>query len=236
VRRWWETLTNDRLLKLTALGLAFLLWTLVETDNRVGIDAIPVVVANADAGWVLAAEPEPSSVEVVFSGPVRELIRVAAERPEILVPIDSVRDTTDVVVLRPTWVALGNGMDNTRVEEITPRAVRLRFDRVTTRMIPVTVSVVGEPEAGYEFVGQIALEPTAIRASGASRVLDTLDTVRLPAIDLGRRMATDTIVIPVDSLGPGIIAVPRQVRAIVEIRPIKADSVPGVLREADQPR
>jgi hypothetical protein len=43
-------------------------------------------------------------------------------------------------------------------------------------------------------------------------------------------------VIPVDSLGPGVIAVPRQVRAIVEIRPIKADSVPGVLREADQPK
>jgi hypothetical protein len=157
VRRWWETLTNDRLLKLTALGLAFLLWTLVETDQRVGLDAIPVVVANADAGWVLAGEPEPASVQVVFSGPVRELIRVAAERPELLVPIDSVRDTTDVVVLRPTWVALGNGMDNTHVEEITPRAVRLRFDRVETRMIPVSVGVVGEPQAGYEFVGQIAL-------------------------------------------------------------------------------
>lgn len=236
MRRLWETLTNDRLLKLTALGLAFLLWTLVETDNRIPIDSIPVVVANTDAAWVLASEPEPSSVQVVFSGPVRELIRVAAERPEILIPIDSVRDSTDVVVLRPNWVALGNGMENTRVEDISPRAVRLRFDRIATRMIPVAVSVVGEPVAGYEWVGRVALEPTAIRASGASRVLDTLDTVRLPPIDLARRTATDTIVISVDSLGPGIIAVPRQVRAIVEIRPIKADSLSPVLREADPPK
>jgi hypothetical protein len=224
VQRLWETLTNDLLLKLTALGLAFLLWTLVENDNQVGIDDIPVTVANGDAGWVLAAEPEPTAVRVVFSGPVRELIRVAAERPEILVPIDSVRDSTDVIVLRPSWVALGNGMDNTRVEEITPRTVRVRFDRVATRMVPVVAPVMGVPPAGFELAGPVVLEPPMVRVSGAGRLLAALDTVRIPAIDLGRRTTTDTFTVSIDSLGPGIITVPREVRAILTIRPVRADS------------
>lgn len=224
MQRLWETLTNDLLLKLTALGLAFLLWTLVENDNSVGIDDIPVAVANGDAGWVLAAEPEPASVRVVFSGPVRELIRVAAERPEILVPIDSVRDSTDVIVLRPNWVALGNGMDNTRVEEIAPRTVRVRFDRVTTRLVPVTARLSGTPAAGYELSGPVLIDPPVVRVSGASRRLAVLDSVRLPVIELAGRMAGGTFTFPIDSLGPGIIAVPGEVRAIVTIRPARADT------------
>jgi hypothetical protein len=220
-----DTLTNDLLLKLTALGLAFLLWTLVKTENQVGIDEIPVRVANQDAGWVVTGETDPPVVRVVFSGPVRELIRVAAERPSIVVPVTQVTDTSEVHMLRPGWVALRDGLNNTRVEDIRPAAVRVRFDRIGSRSVTVAATLVGAPDTGFELAGPVRLDPAMVRVTGASRLLRTLDTLRLPAIDLARRRAPDTVIVSLDSIGPGLYATPREVHVILNIRPAR-DSLP----------
>jgi hypothetical protein len=235
VRRLLETLSNDLLLKLTALGLAFLLWvSLDESDDQVSIDSVPVEVVSQDAGWITVGEPDPATVRVVFSGPVRELFRVAAERPVITVPVTTVSDTSEVFVLRPAWVSLGADLRNTRVDEFRPSAVRISFDRLTTRTIPVAVPVIGRPEMGFELAGPIELQPASVRASGASRIIEHVDTIRLPAIDLARRTATDTIVVPLDSMGPGVIVTPREIRAIVPIRAVNdtVDVQPSALPQS----
>ncbi len=219
MRRLVDALTKDLLLKVTALGLAFLLWSLVKEDRRVAIDDIAVEVVNGDAGWVLAGAPEPAVVRVTFSGPVRELFRVAAERPRILVPIASVRDSSQVVVLRPDWVSLGDGLGATQIEEIRPAAVRLVFDRLITRSIPLAIRVIGEPVPGFSLDGPVRLDPEAVVASGPASRLAAIDSLRLPPIDLVRRIVTDTILVPIDTTGLGIIVAPREARVIVPIRP-----------------
>ena len=158
MRRLLDRLTNDLLLKVTSLGLAFLLWSLVKTDNQVPIADIPIQVVNQDPGWVLDGLPEPATVQVTFSGPVRELFRVAAERPSVLVPIDDVSDTTEVVLLHTNWVNLGNRVTATRVEDIRPTAIRLRFDRVSTKTIPVAARFIGAPVPGFEMHGAVVID------------------------------------------------------------------------------
>ncbi|MCI0437135.1 MAG: hypothetical protein L0271_26395 [Gemmatimonadetes bacterium] len=234
MRRLLDRLTNDLLLKVTALGLAFLLWSLVKEDSRVPITDIPIEVVNGDAAWVLAATPDPPVVRVTFSGPVRELFRVAAERPTILVPIDRVSDSTQVVVLRPEWVSLGDGLGSTRIEEIRPAAVRLVFERMITRTIPLAVRVTGVPVPGFELAGGPLVDPPAVLASGPGTRLAGLDSLRLPPIDLVRRNVTDTIVVPIDTTGLGIIVTPREARVIVPIRPVTdtVDAQPGTGRTA----
>jgi YbbR domain-containing protein len=224
VRRLLDRLTNDLLLKVTALGLAFLLWTLVKTDNQVPIADIPIQVVNQDPGWVLAGPPEPATVQVTFSGPVRELFRVAADRPSVLVPIDDVSDTTEVVLLHTNWVALGNRVTATRVEDIRPTAIRLRFDRVSTKTIPVAARIIGTPVPGFTVNGSILLDPGTIWASGASRRLEAIDSIRLPPIDLTQRTATDTFLLAIDTTGLGVIMTPREVRVIVPIGPLPRDT------------
>jgi len=222
-----DALTNDLTLKLISLGLAFLLWSLVKTGNQMGIDGVPIEVVNRDAGWVLSGQPDPPTVRVVFSGPVRELFRMmAAEPPNVLVPIDEVTDTSEFVALRPNWVALGQGMNNTRVEEIRPSAVRLHFDRVTSREVPVSIVLIGQPTAGFELAGPIRLEPSSVRVSGGSRLLAPIDTLRLRPLDLSRYGATDTVIVPVpvDAVGGDLVVVPNEIRVIVPIRPIASDS------------
>ena len=229
MRRLLETLSNDLLLKLTALGLAFLLWvTLDETDDQVSIDGVPVEVVSQDAGWITVGQPDPATVRVVFSGPVRELFRIAAERPTITVPVTQVTDTSEFVVLRPAWVSLAADLRNTRVDEFRPGAVRISFDRLASRPIPVAVPVIGRPEFGFELAGPIELQPASVRASGASRIIEHIDSIRLPAIDLARRTATDTVVLALDTLGQGVIVTPREIRAIVPIRAV-SDTVATLL-------
>lgn len=238
MRRLLDTLSNDLLLKLTALGLAFLLWvTLDETDDQVSIDSVPVEIVSQDAGWIMVGDPEPATVRVVFSGPVRELFRVAAERPTITVPVTQVSDTSEVIVLRPGWVSLASDLRNTRVDEFRPGAVRITFDRLASRPIPVAVAVIGRPEFGFELAGPIELEPSAVRASGASRIIEHIDSIRLPAIDLARRTATDTVLLALDTLGQGVIITPREIRAIVPIRAVSdtVDTLLSVLGQSVRP-
>ncbi|MGH7503765.1 MAG: CdaR family protein [Longimicrobiales bacterium] len=224
MQRLLDRLTNDLLLKVTALGLAFLLWSLVKTDTRVPITEIPIQVVNQDPGWILAGPPEPATVQVTFSGPVRELFRVAAERPSVLVPIDDVSDTLEVVLLHTNWVALGNQLGNTRVEDIRPTAIRLRFDRVSTKTIPVASRLIGSPVNGYALAGRPLLDPATVWVSGASRRLEAIDSVRLPAIDLTERMRTDTLTLVIDTTGLGVIMTPREVRVVLPIRRVIPDS------------
>jgi YbbR domain-containing protein len=216
---------TDWALKLTALALAFLLWTTVQADAPGQWETpVPVRIVNNDAGWVLAEAPDPGTVRIVLRGPYRELLRAASERPEMVVPIDQVDDTTETRNLYPHWVRMPPGTPNTRVTgEVDPATVRLVWDRVATRLIPVAVQIIGRPPEGYRVFGPVEIEPNMVRASGAGRSLARVDTLRLPPIDLGDRRTLDTMQLSIDTTGTGLVISPRTVRVIVPIRPILSD-------------
>jgi YbbR domain-containing protein len=225
LRRLPGGFTENWALKLSALGLAFLLWTVVKADNRMVIEDIPVRVVARDADWVLANEPQPSEVAVVFSGPVRELLRVAVEKPGIIIPIDNVNDSTEVHILRTNFVSLSNGLNNTRVEEFRPNTVRLQFDRVTTRLLPLAVRVTGTPVQGFELAGPPAIDPPSVRVSGATSRVAQMDSIVLPPVDISAFTTTDTLLVPIDTTGLGVIVSPRQAQVIVPMRRVAPDTV-----------
>ena len=226
-----ESFTSNWALKLTSLAVAFLLWGAVkaEVPERVKLSDVPVRVVNRDADWILAAPPEPATVEIEFSGPTRELLRFAVQRPEVLVPVDEVQDSAEVRVLRTGWVQLYGGMDNTRVEDIRPSTVQLRFDRVVSRLIPVSVRVIGQPAQGHQLAGEVVVDPTVVRASGAASIMAELDTLRLGPIDLSGWTATDSFPLGVDTAGLGLIISPMTVRVVVPVEPRDslAEAPPG---------
>lgn len=216
--------TTDWALKLTALALAFLLWTTVRADTpgQWGTD-VPVRVANNDPDWVMAEPPDPATVRIVLRGPYRELLRAVSERPEIVVPVEQVNETTEVRPLYDHWVRLPTGTPGTRVTAVQPATVRLTWDRIATRLIPLGVHVIGSPADGFELAGPPEIDPSVVRASGAGRNLARLDSIHLSPIDLRNRRTFDTLQVTIDTTGTGIIISPRTVRVIVPIRAILAD-------------
>lgn len=232
LRRAIEWTTTDWALKLTALALAFLLWTSVQADapGEWVASAIQVRVVNNDPDWVVADAPSPNEVRVTFSGPYRELLRVASERPDILVPVDQVADSTELFPLSVNRVRLPPGTPNTTVIGIQPGMVRVSFDRVMTRLIPVAATLQRELPPGHELAGPIVVDPSFVRASGAGRSLSLIDTLRLPPIDLRERMSHDTLDMTIDTTGTGLILSPRTVRVIVPVRPQLVETTGGVPR------
>lgn len=226
MRRFYEPLTENWALKLSALGLAFLLWTVVKPDSSTELADVPVRVVNRDPEWLLVGEPEPSTVTVEFSGPFRELLRLNVEKPAVVIPVDDVTDSTEIHILRNTFVELFAGLSSTRIAQIQPNAVRLTFDRVTTRVIPLAARLTGTPMDGYEVAEPVEIDPPSVRVSGASRRITQIDSIRLPAIDVSMRSRTDTQVVAIDTAGLGGIVSPRQALVIVPIQRVRPDTAP----------
>ncbi|HLM66524.1 MAG TPA: hypothetical protein VK358_03310, partial [Longimicrobium sp.] len=77
-----QLLTYNWRLKLSALGLAVLIWALVSSE-QVTSQWIPVRVDPVvrDPRFVISEAPEPQEVRVQFTGPGRELWELAIDRP-----------------------------------------------------------------------------------------------------------------------------------------------------------
>lgn len=233
------SLTRDWALKLTALVLAFLLWTSVRAEEPAtwGPVNVPVRVLNEDHEWVVAEQPSPASVQVQFRGPFSELLRAGTGGgPEIIVPFDEVDDSIIMRPLSRNWVRMPPGTERVVVTEIIPSEVRVTFDRVSTRLLPVTATLRGDLPPGYELAGAPEIEPSMVRASGAGRALSRIDSLRLPPIDVRDRRALDTLQLTIDTTGTGLIISPRTVRVVVPIRPILSDTAPIPLMPPPGPR
>ena len=217
--------TTDWVLKLTALVLAFLMWVTVRADAPSQYDwEVPVRVVNNDPEWVVSGPPAPVEVTLFLRGPYRELLRVSSNLPEIIVPIQEVNDSTEDHVLRPNWVSLPTGTDRTSVADLRPSTVRISFDKVNTRLFPVAAPLLGELPPGFELAGDIVIEPIAVRASGGTRALARIDSIRLPPIDLSAVRRYDTLELTIDTTGTSLIIQPRTVRVFVPVRSVVSDT------------
>lgn len=235
VERVVAWLTHDWALKLTSLALAVLLWTTVRAESPRSwvAEDIEIRVVNNDADWVLAEPPSPSAVSVRFVGPLSELLRTASNRPPVILRVDDVTDSIQFIELSANGVSMPPGTSNTTVEEFRPRAVRLTFDPVSTRLIPIAIGVTGAPPVGFELAGPPRVEPSVVRASGARRTLMRIDSLRLSAVDLRDRRSLDTIEMMIDTAGTGLIVSPRTVRVVVPIRPILQDPADTTASRSD---
>lgn len=230
-----ELLTRNWTLKLAALGLALLLWSVVRAEAPVSVTIpdVPIEVALRDTRWTPAAPPAPGAVSVVFSGPVRDLLRLAVERPRIIIPVDEVTDSTEVHLLQPRWVQVGRDLERARAEDIRPSTVRLFFERVTTRLLPVIASTRGEPLAGYRLDGPIRADPPAINVSGPASRLAQLQFVRLPPVDISTLTGPTAITVSVDTAElAGLAVTPDQVTLTVPIVPVPPDTMADTVTTA----
>lgn len=220
--------TSDLWLKVVALALAFLLWTATKSDSRKVIRNVPVRVVHTDAEWVMMGAPEPPAVDVRVSGPVRELLRLTANRAVVEVRIDQVRDSVARYPLRPSSVQLVDGADSTRVEAVLDDSVRVIFGSVVERVLPVATRVSGAPPSGYELAGRLRAMPPSVRVRGASaRVFASgLDSIILPPIDLAALRGTDTVAVAINLDGLDLMSVvPTSVEVVVPLRLQLPDTV-----------
>jgi len=180
---------------------------------------VPVRVVNSDPEWVMTGAPDPATVDIRFSGPVRELLRLTSGRTSVDIRMLNVEDSLARFALRPADV---QGLDeggSTRVEAILADSVRLTFEPVIERVMPIAVRTLGSPPPGLELAQQPRSIPAAVRVRGAASRVFAFDSIILPPVALGDRTGTDTVrvLVPVTDLGL-ISVLPSSVEVVVPLR------------------
>jgi YbbR domain-containing protein len=227
VRRLLDVITHNWVLKLAALVVALLLWSLVRADEPFQrTEWAPVVVEVADPDWQLAEPPQPDSVEVTFSGPFRDLWRVGAARPQVVVPVENVNDTTELRVLSGNLVRLQDDLGRTRVEALHPNTVTLHYEPLETRAVPVRATTTGQLPAGFALEMPLRVSPAVVQVRGPAARVRRIDSLDLDPIDLSDIRGVTTVPATVDTTRiRGLVVSPVDVS--VTVRAVPADTLGG---------
>ena len=222
VTRAIQFLTENWGLKLTAVGMAVLLWMAVRANepDRATFPGVPVDVVLRDADWQLAGPPVPPTVRVTVVGPTGELLSLANELPSIVVPIEQVTDTLVSQVVSVQWVQLPGGTRDARVIDVEPDTVQLRYERLASTALPVYVPTTGEPPEGFTLARPISTNPSLVEVRGPATRLSDIDTVRLLPVDVSGIRSTTNVPTLVDTASlSGLSVTPREVNVILRVVP-----------------
>ena len=223
-------ITRNWQLKLSALAMAVLLWTVpeFETQSSQVLENVPVRVQLTDPEWALVREPLPASVQVTLSGSTRALLALRAARPAIMVPVDQVSSPDTAILLLQAWLRTSVGEEVT-VEDLVPSSVRLSFEPIEVEAATLLYRFTGSLAPGLSLARAPEVNPGFVRISGPASRLSGLTTLSLMPLDLSGIRSSGTFVLPVDTSGLAGMALSPQ-RASVEIllEETVARSFPGL--------
>lgn len=155
-------------LKVVAVGLAMLLWTMV-SSQRAFVERglrIPLELQNLPENLEMV-EPPQESVDVRVRGTADTLGRLAAGDLVATIDLSSAQPGLRLFHLSPERVKAPFAVD---ITQITPAAVTIRFEPSATRIVLIRPAVEGEPAPGF-IVGKISADPPTVEVVGPESVL-----------------------------------------------------------------
>ena len=164
-----------------ALALALAFWFLVNASQRGSTTQldVPLGYRLLPAGLAIVNH-HPEFVRIQIEGPRLLMSLIDPDRLMLRLKLGGIRPGETVLKLSPEMFHVPR---QTTVTQISPSEIILDIDRITDRRIPVRVSLVGEPAAGYQ-VTAISTIPKEVVAHGPSRYLAHLQYVRTSPLDV----------------------------------------------------
>lgn len=202
VRIFPEVVTRNWQLKLSALGMALLLWTVPELGKVRSqvLENIPVRVQLNDPQWALISDPLPATIQVTLSGPSREIFALGLDRPSIVIPVDQVSGPDTAIFLRNQWVRMPVG-EGVVVQELAPNLVNLSFEPMAVGAVPLRPRLSGALPQGLSLAQLPVVTPDFARVSGPRSRVEGLETLGLTPLDLTQIRASGDFSIPLDTAG-----------------------------------
>jgi YbbR domain-containing protein len=227
--------TESWALKLAAVALAILMWMAVRANEpeRASYQGIPVQVDLRDPDWQLAGPPEPATVDVTVLGPTGELLTLANDLPQIVLVVEGVNDAVESHVVPIQWVQLPSGIRDARVLDVRPDTIQLRYERLVSESLPVSVRVTGSLPEGFTLARPVSTSPTLVEARGPAGRIQELDSIPLMPVDVSGLRSTTNVPTSVDTTAlTGVAVSPPEVNVILRVLP---DSTAEAADSAQQP-
>ncbi len=164
---------------------------------------------------------------MTVQGPRGELVDLSGDPPRIVLQVERVNDTIESQVVPLQWVQLPASMRETRVLDLRPDTIRLHYQRLDSRTLPVQVRTRGDLPDGLALSLPINTNPAAVELRGDASVLASVDSVPLLPVDLSGIRSTTNVPTAVDSSAlDGLSFSPREVNVVLRVVP--TDSQPGL--------
>jgi YbbR domain-containing protein len=196
VRRWLRGALLDNLgLKFLSMVLAVTVFLLVNTDKDREMTVQVGVSYTLPEDKVLVSE-RIEDVRVTLKGSWRRLRKIDPREID-RVNLDLRHTTSDAVAISNDQIHLPSGVALT---SISPRYVRVAFDKRVDKVVEVVAAVAGRPEHGYVVVEIKPLSAT-VKLRGGERTLASVTQVRTREISLEGSTETfvrETEVVPPD--------------------------------------
>jgi len=185
VRSWIRGALLDNVgLKFLSMVLAITVFLLVNTDRDREISARVGVSYTMPDDKVLVSE-RLDEVKITVKGPWRRLRRFD-EREVPRINLDLRHAPTGEVAITPDMIHLPSGLT---VTSISPRTVRVAFDRRVERIVEVSPQLAGRPQHGY-VVAEAKPQPATIKVRGPEGTLSVLSSVKTHEIPVEGRADT----------------------------------------------
>ena len=182
VRSWVHGALFDNVgLKFLSMVLAITVFLLVNTDRDREISARVGVSYSLPDDKVLVSE-RLDEVKITVKGPWRRL-RNFDEREVQRINLDLRHAPTGEVAITPDMIHLPSGLT---ITSISPRTVRVAFDRRVERIVEVSPQLAGRPQHGY-VVAEVKPQPATIKVRGPEGTLSALSTVKTHEISVEGR-------------------------------------------------
>jgi YbbR domain-containing protein len=198
VRRWLRGAFLDNVgLKFVSIVLAATVFLLVNDDKDREITVRVGVLYVLPEDRVLVSE-RIDEVRVTLRGPWRRL-RNFDERELSRISVDLRNAPTGEIAFTSDMVQAPSGLT---IAQISPRSMRVAFDKRTEKTVDVAPIVAGRPQHGY-VVLEIKAAPATVRVRGAESLLAALSSVRTGEVSLEGRtdgFSTVTVLVPPDGI------------------------------------
>ena len=217
-------------LKIAALALAVFLWfwVLLKEQNLISEQAVKATIVSEGVRAGLALSGQLPEAQVRLRG-LRQDVNEAAGGVEVYVScagLGAGRHQRAVEVRVPADVS---------VVAVRPAEVTVVLEEVISEARQVEVRLVGEPPAGYKFVG-VEASPKAVEVSGAQSSVERA-THAVVTMDLGRAMPEAPLSLPVqvgNSSGEavqGVAVTPARVNVLATLElVVSSRTVPVVVQ------
>lgn len=188
LRRWLHGAVFDNLgLKFLSMVLALTVFLLVKDDEHREITVRVGVAYVLPEDKVLISD-RIDEVRVTIRGPWRTL-RHFDERELNRINIDLRNVPSGEVAFTPEMIRAPAGLT---VVGISPRTMRVAFDKRTEKLVEVSPTIVGQPLHGY-VVREITPAPATVQVRGGERVLAALSFVRTREVSLDGRTTSFSV-------------------------------------------
>jgi len=218
----FKIVTENWALKLISIAFAVMLWMFILGERQLEVGyRVPLELQNVPKGLMVVSEV-PSQVDVRISGPRTLQMKISPNDISIVVDLSDLKPGLTTFKQLEERLNLPSGL---RVTRLSPSYIDLKLERVKQKLVPIKVTLVGAPLAGFKLKSVKAV-PDEVIVEGAESELKSVNEVATEDVDLNGVNEGFSLIVPLTHRGTYTHFKDEKTTEVqVDIRPVEKPPV-----------